>query len=35
MSWVHGQPAVVDGAINLPEDPGFGAGIDESRLRLL
>lgn len=35
MSWVHGQPPIVDGAIRLPEGDGFGAGIDESRLQLV
>jgi L-rhamnonate dehydratase len=35
MSWVRGQPTIVDGAITLPDEPGFGAGIDESPLQVL
>ncbi len=33
IDWVPGQPAIQDGFIDLPEGWGFGADIDESRLR--
>jgi L-rhamnonate dehydratase len=35
MSWVAGQPPIVDGMIALPDEPGFGVQIDERRLQLL
>ncbi len=33
MSWVGGQPAIIDGYIQLPEGNGFGVQLDESKLR--
>lgn len=35
MSWVGGQPPIIDGAITLEDRPGFGVVIDESNLRTL
>ncbi len=35
MTWVAGQPPIIDGFIQLPEGPGFGAGINEDRLPVL
>jgi L-rhamnonate dehydratase len=32
MTWVGGQPAIVDGFIQLGDAPGFGVEIDEARL---
>jgi L-rhamnonate dehydratase len=32
MTWVGGQPAIVDGMIEAPRGPGFGAVIDETEL---
>ena len=30
MTWVGGQPAIVDGMVEAPSGPGFGAVIDET-----
>lgn len=35
MSWVGGQPPIVDGFIRLSEAPGFGARIDETHLQVI
>jgi L-alanine-DL-glutamate epimerase-like enolase superfamily enzyme len=35
MSWVGGQPPVVDGTITLSDAPGFGVEIDEDALQVL
>lgn len=35
MTWVGGQPPIVDGFIQLTEAPGFGVSIDEKNLQLL
>lgn len=35
MTWVGGQPPVVDGCITLSDRPGFGVEIDEDRLQTL
>jgi L-rhamnonate dehydratase len=35
MSWVGGQPAIIDGSIRLCDRPGFGVQIDETQLRTL
>ena len=32
MSWVQGQPPIVDGWIDVPDRPGFGLQIDEASL---
>ena len=32
MTWVGGQPPVVDGCLRLSDAPGFGVTIDEARL---
>lgn len=32
MSWVGGQPPIIDGHVTLEDRPGFGAVIDESQL---
>jgi hypothetical protein len=32
MTWVGGQPAMVDGAFTLSDAPGFGVTLDESLL---
>jgi L-rhamnonate dehydratase len=32
MSWVGGQPPIVDGYIEITDAPGFGVMIDEARL---
>jgi L-rhamnonate dehydratase len=32
MSWVGGQPAIVDGHIEVTDGPGFGVTIDEASL---
>lgn len=32
MTWVGGQPAIVDGYIEIADAPGFGVTIDEARL---
>jgi L-rhamnonate dehydratase len=34
MTWVKGQPAIVDGGIRLTDAPGFGVAIDEDQLPL-
>jgi L-rhamnonate dehydratase len=33
MSWVEGQPQIINGQIRLPESPGFGVTIDEKWFR--
>lgn len=33
MGWVDGQPPILDGWIEVPDRPGFGAAIDESTLK--
>lgn len=33
MTWVGGQPPIVDGFIQLTDAPGFGVTIDETRLK--
>lgn len=35
MTWVAGQPAVIDGGISLPDGHGFGITIDEARLQTI
>jgi len=35
MTWVGGQPPIVDGCIQLSDAPGFGIIIDEDHLHLL
>ena len=35
MTWVGGQPPIVDGVIQLTDAPGFGVTIDEDRLSML
>lgn len=35
MSWVKGQPPIVDGKISPPPGPGFGLQLDESKLDTL
>ncbi len=35
MSWVGGQPAVVEGVIRLGDAPGFGVSIEEDQLECL
>lgn len=35
MSWVTGQPPIVEGTIRLGDAPGFGVNIDEANLRTL
>ncbi len=35
MTWVGGQPAIEDGKIALPEGWGFGARIDETKLKVV
>ncbi len=35
MSWVGGQPPIVDGCITLGDAPGFGLQLDEATLRVL
>jgi len=32
LTWVGGQPPVVDGFLHLTDAPGFGVTIDEARL---
>lgn len=32
MTWVAGQPPIVDGHVTIPEQPGFGVEIDESAI---
>lgn len=32
MTWVGGQPPIENGSIALPDEPGFGAKIDEGQL---
>jgi L-alanine-DL-glutamate epimerase-like enolase superfamily enzyme len=34
MTWVGGQPAIIDGHIQLGSAPGFGVEIDEANLPL-
>jgi L-rhamnonate dehydratase len=34
MTWVNGQPPIVDGWIEIPDRPGFGLDIDEAALRI-
>jgi len=34
MTWVQGQPEIVDGWIDVPDRPGFGIVVDENRLRV-
>ncbi len=34
MTWVGGQPPVVDGFVQLTDAPGFGVVIDEGSLRI-
>ncbi|RMG40608.1 MAG: mandelate racemase/muconate lactonizing enzyme family protein [Planctomycetota bacterium] len=36
MQWIPGQPAIIDGYVEVPEDVhGFGVRIDESRLKTI
>ncbi len=35
MTWVGGQPPIVDGFIRPPDAPGFGVRIEEDQLRTM
>jgi len=35
MTWVHGQPPVIEGHITLSDDTGFGVHIDEATLETI
>ena len=35
MTWVTGQPPIIDGHIQLSDAPGFGVNIDEQNLQIV